>query len=235
MKSESEALLKAGLRVEYASLVWMTVESVVAIYSGLAAWSLALLAFGGDSIVELLSSVAVVSYLRGRSRAPQHVQSDRTEWVVIILLISLLPVIGCGVLYSIVTSIKPEASPLGIVVAFGAVTIMPVLWYQKRRIGKTWNCLPLLIDAAESATCFLMSLALLIGLVANYFLKLPWIDYLVTLVILIFVAKEAAESIRELSAKRDPCSSDATNVGANATSVERFIGCESAVGTIPCS
>ena len=217
MKLESEALLKAGLRVEYASLVWMTVEGVVAIYSGLAAWSLALLAFGGDSIVELLSSVAVVSYLRGISRASQsdeHGDGDRTEWVTAILLVSLLPVIGCGVLYSIVTGIKPEASPLGIGVSCGAVAIMPVLWYQKRRIGKSLNCLPLVIDAAESATCFLMSLALLIGLVANYFLKLPWIDYLVTLVILIFVAKEAAESIRELSAKRDPCISDATNVGA---------------------
>jgi divalent metal cation (Fe/Co/Zn/Cd) transporter len=225
MKFASEALLKAGLQVEYASLVWMTIEGVVAIYSGLAAWSLALLAFGGDSIIELLSSVAVVSYLRGMSHPPQsdeHADGDRTAWITAMLLISLLPAIGCGILYSIVTGIKPEASSLGIGVACGAVAVMPLLWYQKRRIGKAWNCLPLIIDAAESATCFLMSLALLIGLVANYFLKLPWIDYLMTLVILAFVAREAADSIRELSANRDPCIS--TNVGANATSVERIYG-----------
>jgi len=64
------------------------------------------------------------------------------------------------------------------------------------------NCLPLEIDASESATCFLMSIALLGGLVINYSFRLPWIDYVVTLIILIFVAREATDSIREVSAKR---------------------------------
>ncbi|MGA2973430.1 MAG: hypothetical protein ABSE39_12535 [Candidatus Bathyarchaeia archaeon] len=46
------------------SVAWMTVECVVAIYSGLATWILALLAFGGDSLVELVSSFAVVRHLK---------------------------------------------------------------------------------------------------------------------------------------------------------------------------
>lgn len=204
MKADAQVLLKSGLRVEYASLAWMSVECVVSIYSGLAVWSLALLAFGGDSVIELLSSFAVVRHLRDTARTPTlgaH-NDGRTEWVTAILLISLIPVIGLGAIYSILTGIRPEASLLGIGVALCAVIIMPILWYQKKRIGKLSNCLPLEIDASESATCFLMSVALLIGLVINYFLTLPWIDYLVTLIILIFVAREATESIREVSAKR---------------------------------
>ncbi|MGA3406818.1 MAG: hypothetical protein ABSD49_13885 [Candidatus Bathyarchaeia archaeon] len=70
-------LLQRGLFVEYAGLAWMTVECVVAIYSGIAAWSLALLAFGGDSLIELLSSFAVV-YMRQRlgGRNPSRQNSN---------------------------------------------------------------------------------------------------------------------------------------------------------------
>ena len=204
VQSDTKMLLKSGLWIEYASLTWMAIEGFVSIYSGLMAWSLALLAFGGDSVVELLSSVAVVRHLRiitNSQTLDTHMDDSRTEWVTAMLLFSLIPVIVLGATYSILTGIQPEASPLGIGVAFGAVVIMPILWYQKKRIGKMCNCLPLEIDASESATCFLMSIALLIGLVINYFFTLPWIDYLVTMVILIFVIREATDSIREVSAK----------------------------------
>jgi divalent metal cation (Fe/Co/Zn/Cd) transporter len=180
----------------------MIVECVVAIYSGLAAWSLALLAFGGDSLVELLSSFVVVKHLtnilQGRGGSIHHVESKRAEWVTVLLLFSLIPVIGLASVYSFLSGIRPEASLLGIAVAIAAVLFMPVLWYEKKRLGKATDCLPLTIDASESATCFLMSAALLAGLVVNYFMKIYWADYVATAFILIFVAKEASESIQSL-------------------------------------
>ncbi len=201
MKTETE-LLRTGLVVEYASLAWMTVECAVAIYSGLAAWSLALLAFGGDSLVELVSSFAVVQHLRNTLTSPagssSHIETRQVEWATALLLLSLIPVIGLAMVYSFLRGIRPESSLLGIAVAIGALVIMPVLWHEKKRIGTTADCLPLTIDAAESATCFWMSAALLSGLVINYYWEVPWIDYAATLVILGFVAKEALESIREV-------------------------------------
>jgi len=204
-QADTEMLLKNGLWVEYISLMWMAIEGFVSIYSGIMVSSLALLAFGGDSVIELLSSAAVVGHLRDMTRVSTreaHVDDTRTEWATAMLLFSLIPVIALGTIYSILSGIRPEASPLGIGVALGAVIIMPILWYQKKRIGQLCNCLPLEIDASESATCFLMSVALLAGLVTNYFMKLPWIDYLVTTLILIFVIREATESYHEVSAKR---------------------------------
>ena len=195
-------LLRRGLLVEYASLVWMTVECVVAIYSGIVAWSLALLAFGGDSLIELLSSTAVIEHLRaslrGRSSSTADLETKRVEWVTTMLLVSLIPVIGLAALYSFLSGIKPESSLLGIAVAVAAVVIMPVLWFEKKRIGIAADCLPLTIDAVESATCFWMATALLFGLAINYLLKISWIDYLATFVILVFVAREAGESISEV-------------------------------------
>ncbi|MDG7013937.1 MAG: cation transporter [Nitrososphaerota archaeon] len=83
-------------------------------------------------------------------------------------------------------------------VAAGAVFVMPYFWLEKRRIGKEMRCLPLSVDALESATCFFMSLALLTGLLAEYLFGLWWADYLATAVILAFVAKEAQESFLEV-------------------------------------
>lgn len=191
--------MRRGLWVEYASIAWMAVECLVAIYSGLGTWSLALLAFGGDSLVELLSSVAVAQHLRNALRGSEDERETKlTEWTTALLLFSLIPVIGVATAYSYLNGIRPESSTLGIAVALAATLIMPFLWYEKKQIGSASNCLPLTIDAAESATCFSMSAALLAGLTINFVWKVPWVDYAAALVILAFVAKEAREAILEV-------------------------------------
>ncbi|MGA2973431.1 MAG: cation transporter [Candidatus Bathyarchaeia archaeon] len=113
-------------------------------------------------------------------------------------MLLLIPLIGLAAVYSFLSGLRPESSVLGIMVAIGAIVVMPVLWYEKKRIGAASNCLSLTIDAAESATCFWMSAVLLSGLVINFVWKVPWIDYAATFVILGFVAKEGLESIREV-------------------------------------
>ena len=90
-----------------------------------------------------------------------------------------------------------RALPLGILIAIGGVIVMPYLWWQKRKIGDETNSMPLSIDAVESITCLFMSIALLGGLLAEYFLGFWWVDYVATAVILAFVAREALESYRE--------------------------------------
>jgi divalent metal cation (Fe/Co/Zn/Cd) transporter len=179
----------------------MTIEVAGSVVAGLIiAKSFALLAFGGDSVIELLSSFAVFGYLRNLSkgRITSEAEAERTEKIATLLLILLVPVIGGGAVYSYFLGIKPEASLLGIGVAAGAVVIMPVLWIQKLRTGRRSNLVPLTIDAVESATCFFMSIALLGGLVVNYFLHITWADYVATAVILGFVVLEIRESLEEM-------------------------------------
>ena len=192
------ALLHRGLLLEYVSIGWMTVESIVSVLAGITAGSLALVAFGGDSLVELVSAVAVAVYLRrekvGRGGAGML---ERTEHVTRLLLVLLIPTIGFGTLYAAVTGVRAETSLIGIAVAVGAVMIMPVLWLQKRKIGEKTNCKPLLNDAVESATCFFMSITLLAGLLAVSLFGLWWVDIIATLVILGFVGKEVIGAYSE--------------------------------------
>jgi divalent metal cation (Fe/Co/Zn/Cd) transporter len=193
------ALLRRGLTIEYISFVWMVIECLVAISAGLMASSLALLAFGGDSVIELISSWAVLSYLRRmRTSTRDNAGNDRAEWITMILLFLLIPTIGFGMVYSFMAGIVPESSALGIGVAIAAVIGMPVLAIEKKRIGSAGNLLPLSIDAIESWTCFYMSLALLGGLLANYLWRIWWVDYVAAGVILVFVLREALEALEEI-------------------------------------
>jgi divalent metal cation (Fe/Co/Zn/Cd) transporter len=173
----------------------MAVEVLGSIGIGLLSGSLALLAFGGDSLIEIVSGLAVTLHLRRDSSGSSGL-GKRTEELTKFLLVALIPIIGGGAVYSYLAGIKPESFPLGIAVALGAVIIMPVLWVRKRRIGRETNCAPLSMDAVQSAACFLMSLALLGGLLVNYFFGIGWADYVATVVILAFVAKESVEAFR---------------------------------------
>jgi len=186
-----------GIRLEYLGSAWMTVEAVASIGFGLVAGSLALLAFGGDSVIELISGFVVLAHLRNDASGSE-LEGRRAEQLTSALLFALIPVIGLGALYSYTTGLRPEASPFGILVALGAVVIMPYLYVRKKRIGEETRCLPLKVDAIESVTCFFMAAVLLGGLLAEYLFGLWWVDYLATGVILVFVAREAMESYREL-------------------------------------
>ena len=187
-----------GIKVEYFSSAWMTIEVIGSVWSGLVAGSFALLAFGGDSLVDLLSGFTVLTFLRKSPSGPGTGLRRLTEKITNALLFSLIPVIGLGAVYSYLTGLRPEASLIGMAIAVGAVIIMPYLWLEKRKIGRETRSSILSMDAIESLTCIFMSISLLGGLLVEYFLGLWWVDYLATGFILAFVAREAVESYHEL-------------------------------------
>ncbi len=192
------AMLHRGLLLEYVSTAWMTVESIVSVFAGLLAGSMALVAFGGDSFIELVSALVVAAYLRKERAGTANSQVlERTERFTGILLVLLIPVIGLGTVYAVLTGARAESSTPGILVAVAAVILMPILWLQKSKIGDLTGCKPLSNDAVESATCFFMSITLLGGLLTVSLFGLWWVDYLATVVILAFVGKEAAEAFSE--------------------------------------
>jgi divalent metal cation (Fe/Co/Zn/Cd) transporter len=175
----------------------MTVETLVALSVGFGASSLALLAFGGDSVIELISSWTVLVYLRRRDKT-ETVQDKRAEWITTLLLFLLVPTIALGLIYNYFMGIRAESSVLGIGLAIGSIIIMPVLAVEKKRVGDKGNLLPLSIDAMESWTCFFMSIALLGGLLANYLWNFWWVDSAAACIILVFILREALEALEEV-------------------------------------
>lgn len=190
-----------GVKIEYFSLAWLVIEALGSLSVGILSGSFALIAFGSDSFIELLSGYVTLNHLK-EEQSNSESDSKNTELLTTILLFSLIPIISMGAIYSYLIGLRPEATPIGVGIAIGAVVITPYLWYQKKRIGKEARCLPLSIDAIGSKICSLMSLALIGGLLAEFFFGLWWADYLATGIILILITKEAVESYKEMKEAR---------------------------------
>lgn len=183
--------------LQYISTLWLIIEALGTIGIGILSSSLSLIAFGSDTIIELLSSTIVLGHLK--SESDKFTASDKKiERITAYLLTSLIPVIALTAFYSYFVRAVPEASPIGIVLTFISIPIMFFMWKQKSRIGKEINCKPLVTDGSESAICVLMAVTTLSGLLINYFFSIHWIDYVATVIILLFIAKEAKEALSNL-------------------------------------
>lgn len=64
MPATRAALLRRGLRLEYLTVGWNIAEGAIAIGAGLVAGSVALIGFGADSFVEVISGLVLIWRLR---------------------------------------------------------------------------------------------------------------------------------------------------------------------------
>lgn len=155
----------------------MLVECGVSLYAAAAAHSPAMLAFGSDSLVELLSATVVLLQL-GTSSV-----SERTARRVAGALLFLLALIVAGTaLLALALHRQPETSHLGMLVTVAALVAMPILATLKRREARRTNNAALAADAVQSATCAYLALVTLAGLAANALFHIPWVDSLAALV-----------------------------------------------------
>ena len=131
-----------------------------------------MLAFGSDSLVELLSA-AVVLLQYG---SPKSISEQKAARIAGALLFVLAFVVASTALLSLVLHWRPETSHLGMMVTIAALVAMPILATLKRREARRTNNVALAADAVQSATCAYLALITLAGLAANAAFHIPWFD-----------------------------------------------------------
>lgn len=162
-----------------------------------AAWrakSPALLAFGGDSAIELASAVVVL--WRFQANAAQEKTERRAARITGVLLFVLA---ACVVIVSIAAVLgytEPKPTLLGIIILIVASAFMPLLAKEKRRLSALTGSAALRADAAESALCGYLSLVALVGLLANAIWHVQWADPVAALLIIPFVLREGWEAMQ---------------------------------------
>jgi divalent metal cation (Fe/Co/Zn/Cd) transporter len=161
------------------TLAWMLVE-------------FGLLAFGSDSLVELMSAtVVLMQWIPSLSISER--KATRTASV---LLFVLAFVVGGTALTSLVLRLRPETSRAGIGITAAALVAMPVLAWLKRREGHRSGNTALAADAAQSATCAYLALIALVGLAGNAFFHIAWFDAVAALVAIPVLIKEGRSAWR---------------------------------------
>jgi divalent metal cation (Fe/Co/Zn/Cd) transporter len=192
-----EELIERAFRLEWITAGWMVVEAAVAIGSGVAARSLTLIAFGADSVIELLSACLLLWRLRVELRERENF-SEATERTAgragAALLCALSLYVVASAAWSLWRRTGQEFSALGLVLALMAIPIMAVLATAKRRLAEAIGSAALRADAIESVACLYLSCVVVIGLLAQWAIGAWWIDGVSALVLTPFLIKEAHEA-----------------------------------------
>ena len=181
-------------RVQTVTIAWMSVEAVVSLFAAWRASSPALLAFGGDSTIELFSALVVLWRFRA-SDAHRDVEK-RAARVAGALLFALAAYVAITSVASLLGYSEPKPTFLGIAILISAAAVMPWLAREKRRLSGATGSAALRADAGQSALCAYLSLIALAGLAINAIWHVRWADPISALAVLPLIVWEGREAMR---------------------------------------
>jgi divalent metal cation (Fe/Co/Zn/Cd) transporter len=179
--------------IQAITIGWMSAEAVLSLSAAWMALSPALLAFGGDSAIELLS--AVVVYRRFSSKR-QETSERLAARITGGLLFALAAYVALSASLALLGRGEARPSLLGIVVLIVAAVLMPLLARQKRRLSALTASAALRADATQSALCGYLSIIALAGLVANAFWGITWADPVAALCLIPLVMREGWQALK---------------------------------------
>jgi divalent metal cation (Fe/Co/Zn/Cd) transporter len=178
------------VQLQILTIAWMTVEAVVSLTTAWSSHSPALFAFGGDSLIELLSAAVVFWRFRfefNEARAARIAGVLLFALGALVILTSVLNFIGVR---------EAQPSLLGIGILLAAAVVMPWLASRKRQLAAITLSAALKADAAESALCGYMAWIALAGLCMNALWHRSWADPAAALLLVPLIVKEGWEAVR---------------------------------------
>lgn len=188
LASARRAILERRVRIVVAiTITWNVVEAIVAIAAGAVASSAALIGFGLDSIVEVLSAAAVAWQFSARDPERRERVALR---VIAIAFLALATYVGIDAALALVTQERPDPSPVGIGIAALSLAVMPFLSWFERRTGRELGSATAVADSKQTLLCTYLSAALLVGLLANALLGWWWADAVAALAIAAIAVRE---------------------------------------------
>ena len=193
-------LLRRGLRLEYVTIAYNVGEAVLSLLAGALAGSIALVAFGFDSVIEVAAATFVAWRLRSEANA-RHLDHTATERRAHLAVGATFVVLGAYILLSSARALavgeRPGESLLGIGVAIASLLTMPTLAVAKVRVARRLGSASLEADAMETFVCAYLSAVLLVGLGLNAAFGYWWADPVGALLMAPFVFYQAYDAFRE--------------------------------------
>jgi len=193
------ALIRRAFWLEYATVAWMVVEAVIAIWAGVQAASVCLLAFGIDSLIELASAGVLIWRLTVELRHGQAFAESAERAASRVaggLLFALAAYVVAAASWKLWTQTGETFSWPGLVITMLAMPTMYVLARRKLAVAETLGSRAMRADAMESVTCGWLSLVVVIGLVVQALTGAWWVDAVTSLGIVWFLIKEGREAWR---------------------------------------
>ena len=194
VSAERRAVLSRRVRLIVAfTITYNVIEAIVAIWAGALASSAALIGFGLDSVVEILSAVAVAWQFTRREPERWEKATVRT---IGIAFFALAAYVIFDSVSSLATAEEVDHSPLGIGIATLSLLVMPLLALVEFRTGRELGSRSVMADAQQLLLCVYLSATVLLGLLFNSLFGWTWADSVAALIVALLAIREGIEAWR---------------------------------------
>lgn len=183
--------VRFGRRLEYVTIIWNSLEGIIAIGAGTLAGSIALVGFGIDSVIEV-SSGAIILW---RLVSGEH-REELALRLVGISFLALAAYVAFDAIKALWFFEAPDASYIGIVIAALSLAAMPLLARAKRRVAAQINSRAMHADSRQTDLCTYLSAILLGGLGLNAALGWWWADPVAGLIMVPIIVSEGVQALR---------------------------------------
>ena len=204
-------LLKTALTLAIITVVYNVVEGLISVFFGAKDETLALLGFGVDSFVEVISGIGIL-HLILRMKFSEIISRDKFERTALIINGSAFYLLTAGLIIgsvlNIIYSIKPETTVAGIVISIISIGTMYYLMNAKLKVGRELNSDAVIADANCTKTCFYLSIILLASSGLYEIFRVGYFDILGSLGIAYYAFKEGRESFEKSRSNDLSCSCD---------------------------
>lgn len=190
---ERERLIWRARLLAWGGNAWHFVEFAIAVGTGVAAGSIALVGFGIDSLIECLAGFIIIWRFASR-RSLSGTAERRAQQFIAASYAILVAYIVIEATRSLLGGEQPEVSWVGIGLAAFTAPTMPLLARAKRRVGHQLGSAATVSEAEQNQICAYLSIALVVGLLANALAGWWWADPAAALVIAAVAAREGLES-----------------------------------------
>lgn len=191
------SLARYGKALEVLTVVWAATEAVIALWSSARTGSVSLAGFGWDSLIEVISAIAVwwrMSHEMDHHRRHQsETISLRVSGCCLYALSAYVLVDACFRLYRHTSA---GVGVAGLAITGAAFVVMPLLSREKKRVGNALASRAMMADAKQTDFCMYQAGIVLLGLVAHSLFGINWADAVAALVLVPILARAAFLTFR---------------------------------------
>ena len=175
LSPERGKLVRRARHLAAGGLAWHAAEFTIAVAAGVAASSIALIAFGLDSLVEAAAG-GVVLWRFTAGRASSELAEHRAQRMIAMSFFVLAAYVVVQTLRTLLSGRHPEPSLIGVGLALLTVPVMQAMARAKRVVGRRVGSAAAVSEGAQNLLCAYLALALLAGLGLNAALGWWWAD-----------------------------------------------------------
>lgn len=190
-----QRLTRLAKQLSTLTLIWLGIEGVLGVWTGLAAHSIALVAFGLDSAIEGLASVIVIWRFTGSRTLSPTAERDAQRLVAVSFYL-LAPYVAAEAIERLLTGTPADTSWLGIALTGGSIIICPWLGLAKQRLSERLSSGAVGGEGTQNLLCAGLAAGVLVSLAANTLLGLWWLDPAIALAIAAICIREGSRAWR---------------------------------------